>query len=260
MTQTQPSPLYVARGGNGGRLLVFLHGLGANSSVWSRMLPAIDKFWEGRWIAPDFRGHGRSQFIGPYGFGSHAADIAALIADEPPATVCVVGHSFGGAIGALLGTGWFGPHVGRLFAFGVKLSWTANDIAKSHEMAGKPARTFATRDEAVDRYLKVSGLYGLIDVRDAEAGNGVFEVSGGYQVRFDPRAYGAVGPAIPEIFSLVKIPFRLAAGALDSMVSAADMRAIDKNAVVLRESGHNVHYEQPGMLWEAIAGELKATS
>jgi len=126
----------------------------------------------------------------------------------------------------LLGTGWFGPHVGRLFAFGVKLSWTANDIAKSHEMAGKPARTFVTRDEAVDRYLKVSGLYGLIDARDAEAGKGVVDVSGGYQVRFDPRVYGAVGPAIPEIFSLVKIPFRLAAGALDPMVSAADMRAI----------------------------------
>ena len=74
--------LSVDRGGSGERVLVLLHGLGANASVWSRMIPLIEASWQGRWIAPDLRGHGRSVHEPPYGFGMHAADIADLIASE----------------------------------------------------------------------------------------------------------------------------------------------------------------------------------
>ena len=94
--------IWAARGGRGERLLVLLHGMGANASVWERMLPLIEGAWRGRWLAPDLRGHGRSVRDGPYGFGMHAADVAALIAPEPPDSVTLVGHSFGGAVAALV--------------------------------------------------------------------------------------------------------------------------------------------------------------
>ncbi len=247
--------LWVAQGGTGGDLLVLLHGLGANASVWNAMLPLIERSWHGRWIAPDFRGHARSPFVGPYGFGAHAADIASLIADEPR-KVFVVGHSFGGVVGAMLATGWFGPRITKLFAFGVKLKWSAEEIAKSQELASKPARSFLTRAEAIERYLKTAGLIGLIPPGSNDAAIGVTEVAGGYQVRMDPHVFGAVGPSIPAIFSQVTVPFRLAAGANDPMVSAADMSPIDRSARVFVGAGHNVHCEQPEKLWRAILTDL----
>jgi pimeloyl-ACP methyl ester carboxylesterase len=250
--------LWVSQGGKGQRLLVLLHGLGANASVWNSMIPEIEKSWQGRWIAPDFRGHGRSPFVGPYGFGSHAADIANLITDESPDNVFVVGHSFGGVVGATLATGWFGPQVAKLFAFGVKLKWSAEEIAKSHELAGKPARIFPGRAEAIERYLKTAGLYGLVSPESDDAAVGVTEDSGGYQVRMDPRVFGAAGPSIPGIFSQVTTPFRLAAGAKDPMVTAEDMLQIDKAAKVFDGAGHNIHREQPEKLWQAISAELLA--
>jgi pimeloyl-ACP methyl ester carboxylesterase len=113
--------IWVAHGGSGDRLLVLLHGMGANASVWERLLPLIERSWRGRWLAPDLRGHGRSRRDGPYGFGAHAADVAGLIEAESPGPVTLVGHSFGGAVAALLASGWFGPRVRDVAAFGVKI-------------------------------------------------------------------------------------------------------------------------------------------
>lgn len=250
--------LSVAKGGNGENLLILLHGLGANGSVWNRMLPWIEKSWKGRWIAPDFRGHGMSPFSGSYSFGAHAADIAALIADEKPGGAVVVGHSFGGVVGALLATGWFGPQVARLFAIGVKLNWTADEIAKSHDLARKPARVFPERSEAIERYLKTAGLFGLVSIDSDEASLGISSVPGGYQVRMDPRAFGAVGPSIAGIFSQVVTPLHLLAGEKDPMVSGAEMRRIDQSACVLDGVGHNAHYEQPERVWNVVLAELTA--
>jgi pimeloyl-ACP methyl ester carboxylesterase len=247
--------LRTARGGTGQDLLVLLHGLGANASVWNAMMPFVERSWPGRWIAPDFRGHGRSPFVGPYGFGTHAADVASLIADETHG-VFVVGHSCGGAVGAMLATGWFGPRIAKLFAFGVKLKWSPEEIAKSRELAGKPARVFPSRAEAIERYLKTAGLFGIVSPDSDDAAIGVTEVPGGYQVRMDPRVFGAVGPSIPAIFSQVTVPFRLAAGANDPMVTGGEMTQIDRSARVFVGAGHNVHCEQPEKLWRAISTDL----
>jgi pimeloyl-ACP methyl ester carboxylesterase len=248
--------LSIAKGGNGENLLVLLHGLGANASVWNRMRPLIEKSWQGRWIAPDFRGHGASPYSGPYGFGAHAADIAALIVNEKPGTTVILGHSFGGVVGALLATGWFGPQIARLFALGVKFSWTGDEIAKSHELARKPARVFTEKSDAIERYLKVAGLFGMVDQKSDEAAMGVNAVPGGFQTRMDPRAFAAVGPSIPAIFSQIKTPFHLLAGERDPMVSADEMRQFDKNALIIDGAGHNAHYEQPERVWCAVEARI----
>ncbi len=44
--------IWAARGGRGERLLVLLHGMGANAGVWERLLPLIEGAWSGRWLAP----------------------------------------------------------------------------------------------------------------------------------------------------------------------------------------------------------------
>jgi pimeloyl-ACP methyl ester carboxylesterase len=246
--------LFVSRGGSGARLLVLLHGLGANASIWDRMIPLVESSWSGRWIAPDLRGHGRSLHEGPYAYGMHAADIASLIDQEPSTDVTLVGHSMGGVVAALVASGFFGPRVHHVAALGVKIDWTKDEISKAQEMARRPARAFATRDEAIDRYLKVSGLIGLVDPSSPEAALGVFGADGQYRVALDARAYGAVGPSIEALLRLADAPLRLAAGSKDPMVTLEQMRRIDPGARVFEGVGHNAHWEAPEQVWRFIAG------
>jgi len=246
--------IWAARGGGGERLLVLLHGMGANASVWERMLPLIERSWGGRWLAPDLRGHGRSAAEGPYGVGMHAADVAACIAAEVPAAVTLVGHSFGGVVAALVATGWYGPRVHEVAAFGVKLEWTAEEIARARELSARAAPVFATRDEAVARYLRISGLAGLAAPSSATASAGVVAADGGFRVTMDPRAYGAVGPSIAGLLRLAEAPLRLAAGERDPMVALEQMRRIDPAAEVFEGLGHNAHWEAPERVWRFIAG------
>jgi pimeloyl-ACP methyl ester carboxylesterase len=250
--------LFVRRGGAGDRLLVLLHGMGANASVWSRLMPLIDAYWPSRWIAPDLRGHGGSVQRGPYTVGMNAADIATLIADEAADSVTLVGHSFGGAIAAVVAGELFGVPADHVFAIGVKICWTAAERVKARDLAGRPAPTFTGRDQAIDRYLKISGLAGLIDPRSPEAAAGVSSVPGGYRVAMDPRAYGAVGPKVENLLRMSAAPLHLAAGANDPMVSLEVMRSIDRDAMTFAGLGHNVHVEAPQLVWQFIEKGLRS--
>jgi pimeloyl-ACP methyl ester carboxylesterase len=90
-------------GGTGDSLLLLLHGLGATAAVWRRLLPLVEESWEGRWAAPDLRGHGLSTMDGRFRFDDAVTDILALL-DElglhaaAGAPVVLVGLSLGGNI------------------------------------------------------------------------------------------------------------------------------------------------------------------
>jgi pimeloyl-ACP methyl ester carboxylesterase len=245
--------IWAARGGHGDRLLVLLHGMGANAEAWEPLRPWIERDWRGRWLAPDLRGHGRSAREGPWGVGVHAADVAGLIAAEAPGPVTVVGHSFGGAVGALVASGWFGPRVRDVAAFGVKIEWTEHEVARAHDLAGRPAAVFPTRAEAVARYLRIAGLAELAPTSSATATVGVVGDGGRFQVAVDPRAHGAVGPSVAGLLRLAAAPLRLAAGERDPMVTLEQMRRIDPAARIFDGAGHNAHWETPEQVWAFIA-------
>jgi pimeloyl-ACP methyl ester carboxylesterase len=217
------------------------------------MTEIADRHWPGRWLTPDFRGHGRSPMQGPFGYGAHAADIADLIKDEHPGNVTLVGHSFGGVVAALAGSGLYGAAVADIAAFGVKIVWSADETAKAKEMATRPARTFATRNEAIERYLKLAGLFGHVDPTSDVAISGVID-GNAWRVAMDPRVYGAVGPSVPELLRLAP-HLRLAAGDKDPMVTLADMRAIASAARVIAGAGHNAHWEAPAAVWDFVNGK-----
>ena len=246
--------IWAARGGRGEPLMVLLHGMGANASVWERLLPLVERSWRGRWLAPDLRGHGRSVQEGPYGIGAHASDVAAIIEAEAAGAVTLVGHSFGGAVAALVASGWFGPRVGDVAAFGVKIEWSEAEIEKARGLALRPAPVFATREEAIERYLRLSGLAGLAAPSSATATAGVIGADGRFQVAMDPRAWGAVGPSIAALLGLATAPLRLAAGDRDPMVTLEQMRRIDPAARIFAGVGHNAHWEAPERVWEFISG------
>ena len=239
-------------GGTGEHLLLLLHGLGATAAVWRQLIPLLEDSWDGQWAAPDLRGHGLSVAEAPYGFGVHAADMAALAAEMGASRVTVLGHSFGGVVGAVLGGGWFGVTVDRVAAVGVKIDWTAEDVAGAHRMAGRSPQVFPTALEAADRHLKLAGLRDLVDPADPVARAGVRRADGGWVPALDPRVFSAVGPPVETVLSRCEAPLRLAAGSHDPMVGLEAMRRVDPDAVLLDGAGHNAHWESP----EAVAALL----
>jgi pimeloyl-ACP methyl ester carboxylesterase len=240
-------------GGSGDSLLLLLHGLGATAAVWRRLLPLVEENWPGRWAAPDLRGHGLSPSEPPYGYAVHAADMAALVTELGAERVTVLGHSFGGVVGAVLGGGWYGVPVDRVVGVGVKIDWTEDEVTRARAMARRPPQVFGSAHEAADRHLKLAGLRDLVDPADPVARAGTRVVEGGWVAALDPRAFGAVGPSVETVLSRCEAPLRLAAGSGDAMVGLDAMRRVDPDAVLVDGAGHNAHYETPDKIWQLLA-------
>ena len=253
MRQTRAGVAYRS-GGSGDDLLLLLHGLGATGAVWDRLLPLVEASWPGSWAVPDLRGHGASLAEPPYGYAVHAADMASLAVATGASRVTVLGHSFGGVVGAVLAGGWYGVEVDRVVALGVKIDWTPDEEARARSMATRPPQVSATAAEAADRHLRLAGLHGLVSPDDPVARAGVREVDGGFTAALDPRAFGAVGPPVEVVLSRAEAPLRLAAGSSDPMVGLSAMRRVDPDAVLVEGAGHNAHWEAPDAVWSLLAG------
>src|SRR5207248_10208775 len=82
-SRAQDMKLWHREGGAGAQRLVLIHGMGANADVW---MP-LEKHLQGRWLAPDLRGHGRSPHAAPYSFAGYAADVADLLRQDEEGTI-----------------------------------------------------------------------------------------------------------------------------------------------------------------------------
>lgn len=239
------------RGGDGDKLIVLLHGLGATRHVWQPMLGA--ERWTGSWLAPDLRGHGASLHGNTYAFADHAADVANLIRSAGSwSTVVVAGHSMGGAVALTLASGAYGVTPSRVFGLGIKVVWNDDEKARMRDLAAAPVRRFATKDEAIDRYLKVAGLAGLIDKQAHAASAGVTQDGDGWHVACDPRTMTVGAPPMAELLDTANAPVHLARGETDALVTLDQLRAFDANAVTLEGAGHNAMVEKPNAVWDWI--------
>jgi pimeloyl-ACP methyl ester carboxylesterase len=81
-------------GPGGAPPLVLLHALGEQSSDWAEVARALAPSW--RVYAPDLRGHGASDWAGPYTIEQLTADLAALLDALELQRVALGGHSVGG--------------------------------------------------------------------------------------------------------------------------------------------------------------------
>ncbi|MGA2263758.1 MAG: alpha/beta hydrolase [Acidobacteriota bacterium] len=248
--------LYCERIGGEGPALLLLHGLAANGAVWTPVAREIRERWPGRILIPDLRGHGRSPHAFHYGYGQHAADVAGLL--EPGEPVTVVGHSMGAVVGLALACGWFGVSVAAVFGFSIKVNWTEAEIEKAHSLSAVPGRWFETRSAAVERFLRRSGLSGLVDDQAEVVAAGVRQEAGRWRLAADPRIFSAPGPSFQEIFRLAQIRSALACGSEDPMVSIEELRVFDPNAILLPGLGHNPHVEAPAVLVDAVDRFLAA--
>lgn len=246
--------IHCERGGTSGPVLALLHGLGANGAVWDGLKPFLARHWRGKWLIPDFRGHGRSFHRAPYGMGIHAADVAALLQQDEE--LIIVGHSMGGAVGIALATGIFGVRVRRVVAFSVKVDWSDDDVSRAQAVAQAPCRMFATEAEAIERYLRVAGLKGIVAPDSAVAKRGICERQGQFRLAADPLTNALGTPDFTRIARAANAPLHLLCGERDNITRAESMRRLGAAVTELPGLGHNPHVEAPQTFWQAIEGDL----
>ena len=236
--------LRVRSGGSGQPMLLLLHGLGATSDVWAGWQPLLEEQWQGRWLAPDLPGHGGSPPLARSTFGAFASAVADLLAPEDD--VAVIGHSFGGVVALALASGWFGVRVRSVIGLGIKVAWTDDELAKAAALASRPTAWFASRAEALDRHLRVSGLVGLIDADDERVAPGVQEHDGKWRLALDSATFAVGRPDLPGLLAACRADVVLARGEHDPMVTDEQLADLSPRAgASLAGLGHNAHVERP---------------
>ncbi len=231
--------LRVLSGGDGEPLLLLLHGLGATGDVWASWQPMLAQRWPGRWLAPDLPGHGGSVPLPEYTFDALAAAVRPLV---ERGTV-VLGHSLGGVIGLALAAA--GAPVAAVVGLGIKVAWTGEELDKAQALAQRPVMWFASREEAAARYLRVSGLAGLLAADDPAVAAGLVQEDGQWRLALDPRAFGVGAPDMAGLAARSPAAVTLARGELDPMNSDEQLGRLGVPVVTLPGLGHNAHVESP---------------
>jgi pimeloyl-ACP methyl ester carboxylesterase len=227
--------LNMRTGGQGEPAVLLLHGLGATGAVWGHLTDQLAR----RVLVPDLPGHGPSAPLPHYSFETLAAAVARALPDRGP--LVVAGHSLGGVLALELASGRHDVEVTGVLALGVKVEWSQDDLGRAASLAKRPARVFATRADADQAYLKVSGLLGIAPADPA----GLRETEGGWRLAMDPAAFGVGAPDMPALLAAARCPVVLAAGEHDPMSRPGQLRALDPDAVTLPGLGHNAHVEDP---------------
>jgi len=235
--------LRVRQGGSGEPLLVLLHGLGATGDVWGGWWPLLARRWPGRWLAPDLPGHGGSAPLAGYTFDGFAAAVAGIV--PPGARVVVLGHSLGGVVGLALACGRLPVLVQAVIGMGVKVAWTDEDLDRAQAAARRPVAWFDSREEAAARYLRVSGLAGLLPADDPAVDAGLREQDGRWRLAMDPGAFAVGAPDMAQLLARSQAPATLARGEHDPMNTDEQLARLGAPTVTLPGLGHNAHIENP---------------
>jgi pimeloyl-ACP methyl ester carboxylesterase len=235
--------LRVQEGGSGEPLLVLLHGLGATGDVWRGWWPLLAERWPGRWVAPDLPGHGGSPPLAGYTFDGFASAVAGIV--QPGARVVVLGHSLGGVVGLALAGGKSPAPVQAVIGLGIKVAWTDEDLQRAGAVAQRPVAWFASRDEAAARYLRVSGLGGLLPADDPAVDAGLRERAGRWRLAMDPAAFAVGAPDMGQLLARSQAVVTLARGEHDPMNTDEQLARLGAATVTLPGLGHNAHAESP---------------
>ena len=230
-------------GGSGDSTILFLHGLGATAAVWTGVRQALEEHDGRRWVVADLAGHGGSDWEPSYGVGQLAARLAHTIRLEP--TALIVGHSLGAYVGLALASGWFGVRVRAVLGIGPKIAWPEVDLKAARDLAVRPVRCYATEDEALARYRRVSGLDEQLAPGRETLARGVLRMPGGWRLAQDPATFAVAGAPFASLASAAQARVVLARGERDPMVSFEELRAHARQAYDIPGTGHNAHVEDP---------------
>ena len=128
---------------------------------------------------------------------------------------------------------------------GIKVAWTDEDLHRARAVAERPPAWFASRDEAAARYLRVSGLGGLLPAGDPAVDAGLREQGGRWRLAMDPGTFAVGAPDMPQLLARSRAAVALARGEHDPMNTDEQLARLGVAPVTLPGLGHNAHAESP---------------
>ena len=129
--------------------LLCLHGITSWGGRFRRL--AEERLTAFRVLAPDLRGHGRSDWEPPWSLGTHVGDLVDTLGAEHVDRVDVVGHSFGGRL-ALELAARHPERVGRVVLLDPAV-WVPPQIALERAELSREDASYASVEEAIAERL-----------------------------------------------------------------------------------------------------------
>ena len=261
--------LQVVEAGEGGRPVLLVHGFTADSGEVAGVLgPLAERGWHA--VAPDLRGHGRSDHPtdpADYSFELMAADVVALADHLSWERFALVGHSMGGAVAQhvaldrperltalVLASTFHGPVAGITMELVELGRW----VVRESGMTGLAEALAARRAENPDSIAAFERLQ--------EARPGFAEQSRALLEATSPDMWMALAPRFVaqedrlDRLAKVGVPTAVIVGELDSTM-LGDCRRLaatipGATLTVIPDAGHVPQLEQPDAWWDALSGFL----
>jgi len=263
-----------------GPLVLCLHGILEQGAAWSEV--AIRLAQKGyRVIAPDLRGHGRSDRVGKggsYNLIDFLGDIDAIVEVLAGKAFILVGHSLGSVLGAIFAT--IRPQSIKNIVLVETILPTADDsddptmalANQLNSMASPPKHpVFADVKTAAERLRKAtpaisSSLAMLLAERITEP------CEGGVRWRWEPLLRTRTGISLNgigrsrylKLLQKIKVPITLVYGDKSNFNRIEDLNKQQEampNAIkVVVSGGHNLPLEAPSALAKIISGAVALTN
>ncbi|PKN81800.1 MAG: hypothetical protein CVU47_05480 [Chloroflexi bacterium HGW-Chloroflexi-9] len=256
LTDSAPGLHLLEWGEDGAPPVVLLHGAAQHAGVWEPVASHLPGF---HLIAPDARGHGRSDPAPDYGVEAYVGDLDRVVhAIGRP--VALVGHSTG-ALVAMQFAARFPARVWAAAFLDIDPRPRDSQHERLREAGSRPPRRFASFEEVVAGIGRVTpGISPAIARRLAETGYEEVE-PGAYQQRLDPRTL-ADYPQFDNwsILPAITCPVLVGRGE-ESTVSSQDAaeeaaRLLPRGRLEMLPGAHQLHLQHPERLAATLAAFL----
>ncbi len=132
-----------------------------------------------------------------------------------------------------------------VIGLGIKVAWTQEELDRAQAAAHLSPAWFGSRDEAAARYLRISGLAGLLAADAPAVEAGLREQHGRWRLAMDPGVFAVGAPDMAQLLARSRAPVTLARGKHDAMNTGERLTRLGVPVVTLPGLGHNAHVQSP---------------
>jgi pimeloyl-ACP methyl ester carboxylesterase len=258
-----------------GPLLLLVHGITSDASVWDRVIPGLAR--SHTVIAPDLPGHGASDKPkGDYSLGAHACALRDLLLALGHERATLVGHSLGGGI-AMQFSYQFPETCERLVL--VDSGGLGREVSVLLRAASLPGSELVLPVLAASRLLDLGArVGGLLDRVGLRLGTDLEQMARGHSTLSDGAsraaflhtlravvdAGGQRVDARNRLYLAERVPLLVIWGARDSIIPVSHGRAAhaalpSSRLEVLDRSGHFPQLDEPECFLEVLLDFIEET-